>query len=83
MAEFSSPDYQPLTLRRANTSLSESKRTIVGIYGLPGSGKTTLINELKYRDLNKRPVCFYEGSDEINSVCAGGLEVFKQLGKDK
>lgn len=52
--------------------------TVVGIYGIPGSGKTFLLNQLRQR-LDEEHFEFYDGSDMIARVCPGGLESFQKL----
>lgn len=51
---------------------------IVGIYGIPGCGKTFLLNLLKQKFADHE-FAFYEGSQLIASVVPGGLEVFQTL----
>ncbi|KAI0593850.1 uracil phosphoribosyltransferase-domain-containing protein [Biscogniauxia sp. FL1348] len=57
----------------------EGKPTVVGLYGIPGSGKTHLLQQLQ-----KGPVTelfkFYEGSEVIASLITGGLDAFRKLG---
>ena len=52
--------------------------TVVGIYGIPGSGKTYLLNQLK-QNLQGDNFAFYEGSEVIASVVPGGLKTFQEL----
>jgi len=54
------------------------KPTVVGIYGVPGTGKSFLLRELKKRDTAGHLVIF-EGSEVIASVTPGGLDAFKSL----
>lgn len=56
------------------------KPKIVGIYGVPASGKTTLVNSLKTK-LDRELFVFHEGSELINKVMinSGGLAKFKTL----
>jgi uracil phosphoribosyltransferase/adenylate kinase/phosphoserine phosphatase len=58
--------------------LSASKATVIGLYGIPGSGKTFLLNQLK-RELEQESFIFYEGSQEIATLVPGGLEAFQKL----
>ncbi|KAL3463280.1 uracil phosphoribosyltransferase-domain-containing protein [Aspergillus heterothallicus] len=51
---------------------------IVGLYGLPGTGKSYLLNQLK-RDLDSDYFAFFEGSEVIDTVTPGGLAAFKSL----
>ncbi|KAK0619460.1 uracil phosphoribosyltransferase-domain-containing protein [Immersiella caudata] len=57
---------------------SDEKPIVVGIYGVPGTGKSFLLRELKKRDTAGHLVIF-EGSETIASVTPGGLEAFKTL----
>ncbi|OOF91460.1 hypothetical protein ASPCADRAFT_57672 [Aspergillus carbonarius ITEM 5010] len=54
------------------------KPTIIGIYGISGSGKTYLLKQLE-RELPKRIFRFYEGSEVIGTVAPGGLAAFKEM----
>ncbi|EXJ55215.1 hypothetical protein A1O7_08141 [Cladophialophora yegresii CBS 114405] len=54
------------------------KPTVIGIYGLPGSGKTYLIDQLK-RQLSAEDFLFYDGSAVIAAVVPGGLEAFSRM----
>ena len=53
------------------------------MHGVPGSGKTYLLNELRQhldkQDLDSKPFIFYEGSDVIAEVVPGSLNAFKNL----
>ncbi|KAI1110726.1 uracil phosphoribosyltransferase-domain-containing protein [Nemania sp. NC0429] len=51
---------------------------VVGIHGLPGSGKTFLLNRLK-QELGEKDFAFFEGSEVISSLVNGGLNVFHAL----
>jgi phosphoserine phosphatase/uracil phosphoribosyltransferase/adenylate kinase len=57
---------------------TQLKPLVVGLYGVPASGKTFLLNQLKEK-LSGDYFLLYEGSEMINSVVPGGLEVFKEL----
>ena len=59
-------------------SASNDKAVVVGLYGLPGSGETYLLNQLK-RELGHSALTFYEGSEMAASVFPGGLNVFQHL----
>ncbi|KAJ9302282.1 hypothetical protein DTO271G3_1148 [Paecilomyces variotii] len=52
---------------------------VIGLYGIPGCGKSFLLNKLK-KDLEESKFEFFEGSEEIDSVTPGGLDAFKKLG---
>ncbi|RDW87961.1 hypothetical protein BP5796_03655 [Coleophoma crateriformis] len=54
------------------------KAIVVGLYGVPGSGKTFLINQLKH-DLGEEHFNFYEGSEVIGAIIPGGLDAFLEL----
>lgn len=56
--------------------------TIVGLYGVPGSGKTFLLRGLK-QNLGQDHFAFYEGSEMIASVVPGGLGEFQKLEEDE
>jgi uracil phosphoribosyltransferase/phosphoserine phosphatase/adenylate kinase len=65
------PDTQPL---------SNGRPVVIGIYGIPGSGKTFLLNQLKLElKEDSEQFAFYEGSQVISSLVPGGLEAFQQL----
>ncbi|KAK5998992.1 hypothetical protein PT974_01377 [Cladobotryum mycophilum] len=58
--------------------LPDKKPVIIGLYGLPGCGKSFLLNQLK-GELGHDDFQFYEGSEMIASLVPGGLEAFKAL----
>ncbi|KAK0109401.1 hypothetical protein ONS95_002099 [Cadophora gregata] len=63
----------------ANSPCTTSSRVVVvGIYGLPGSGKTFLLNLLSY-ELRRELFEFYDGSEMIAKISPGGLEGFQRL----
>ncbi|KAK5740221.1 hypothetical protein LTR17_004722 [Elasticomyces elasticus] len=64
------------TLREQVAPLPDVK--VIGIYGLPGCGKTKLIGVLK-SFLPGDKFEFFEGSEVIDSLVDGGLERFKTL----
>lgn len=71
----------------SNTSTSQTTKpsqspapTILGIYGVSGCGKSCLAKQLKAQLPDS--FVFYEGSDELAKRVPGGLEAFKQMGKD-
>ena len=68
-------DHSAILNNRFTTS---SKAVVVGIYGLPGSGKTFLLNGLR-NELRNEPFEFYDGSDIIAKISPGGLEAFQSL----
>ena len=55
-------------------SVSDQKAVVVGLYGVPGSGKSFLLNQLK-KELGTTYFAFYEGSEVIATVVPGGLDV--------
>lgn len=62
---------------RMHTSTTSTKPKVIGIYGVPGAGKTFLYNQLK-RELGETDFYFFEGSEVIAGLVPGGLEAFKQ-----
>ncbi|KAK1752606.1 uracil phosphoribosyltransferase-domain-containing protein [Echria macrotheca] len=61
-------------------SSSTESPSVVGIYGIPGSGKTFTLDKLKHGQLSEKLI-FFEGSEVIDSLCFGGLAAFKSLPK--
>ena len=59
-------------------STSNNKAVVVGIYGIPGSGKTFLLEQLK-QELGQEDFAFYEGSKMIANLVPGGLATFQKL----
>jgi len=59
-------------------SASNDKAVVVGLYGVPGSGKTFLLNQLK-QELGQEHFAFYEGSKIIAAVVPGGLDAFQKM----
>ena len=59
-------------------SSPHKKAVVVGLYGLPGSGKTFLLNQLK-QALGETHFAFYEGSEMIAAVVDGGLDSFQNM----
>ncbi|KAK3171839.1 hypothetical protein OEA41_003923 [Lepraria neglecta] len=59
-------------------SASDHKAVVVGLYGVPGSGKTFLLNQLK-QELGQTHFAFYEGSKMIATVVPGGLDAFQGM----
>ncbi|KAI1736867.1 uracil phosphoribosyltransferase-domain-containing protein [Xylaria scruposa] len=51
---------------------------IVGIYGIPGSGKTFLLHQLE-QELGREHFEFYEGSRMIAHLVPGGLDHFREM----
>lgn len=57
---------------------NEEPPVIIGIYGLPASGRTHLLNELR-KVLDDYHFKFYDGSEVIERITDGGLAAFKQM----
>ena len=57
---------------------TSSRVVVVGIYRLPGSGKTFLLDQLRH-ELGKELFEFYDGSEIIANVSPGGREAFQRL----
>ncbi|KAI7230505.1 hypothetical protein KC330_g6938 [Hortaea werneckii] len=71
-------------LGMASSALSSSADppVIIGIYGLPASGKTHLLNELR-KVLDEYHFKFYDGSEVIERITEGGLAALKQLDNEQ
>ncbi|KAL8967205.1 MAG: hypothetical protein Q9183_003027, partial [Haloplaca sp. 2 TL-2023] len=54
------------------------KPIVVGLYGVPGSGKTYLLEQLR-QDLGEVDFAFYEGSQVIDKLVPDGLDAFKAM----
>ncbi|KAB2570959.1 hypothetical protein DBV05_g10372 [Lasiodiplodia theobromae] len=63
---------------RMHASTTSTKPKVIGIYGVPGAGKTFLFNQLKH-ELGEADFYFFEGSEVIAALVPGGLVAFKQL----
>ncbi|KAL9626746.1 MAG: hypothetical protein Q9164_007804, partial [Protoblastenia rupestris] len=61
-----------------NQSASNDKAVVVGLYGVSGSGKTFLLNQLK-QELRQEHFAFYDNSRMIATVVPGGLDAFHKL----
>ena len=61
-----------------NWTAPESKAVVVGLYGIPGSGKTFLMHQLKQEFRHER-FAFYESSQLLDLAVPGGLSAFKKL----
>ncbi|KAF7561252.1 hypothetical protein G7046_g2879 [Stylonectria norvegica] len=59
----------------------DGKPLVIGLYGLPGSGKTFMLEKLK-KELSKDGFFFYEGSKTIDNLVPGGLKAFQALDED-
>ncbi|KAI1750690.1 uracil phosphoribosyltransferase-domain-containing protein [Xylaria castorea] len=62
-------------------TVTNDKPAVVGIYGLPGSGKTFLLRQLA-EELGQEDFEFYEGSKVIDSTVPGGLDNFRELSEE-
>lgn len=62
----------------ARQSASNKKAIVVGLYGIPGSGKTFFLEQLK-AELGEEHFKFYDGSKMIDNLVPGGLEAFQRL----
>ncbi|KXT08873.1 hypothetical protein AC579_4674 [Pseudocercospora musae] len=62
--------------------MSEQKPIVVGIYGVPGAGKTHLMNCV-LKDAFGDKCLYYDGSGGIAEVMDGGLPAFNQLTPDE
>ncbi|KAK5263509.1 hypothetical protein LTR96_011093 [Exophiala xenobiotica] len=63
-------------------ALRVGRPVIIGIYGLPGSGKTFLMEKLK-QVLPVESYIFCEGSEVISRLIAGGITAFQSLSDDE
>ncbi|KAJ5335706.1 uncharacterized protein N7506_005642 [Penicillium brevicompactum] len=84
---------QPLTVSYLNgidshnhattnpVSVDSPKPVIIGVYGLPGSGKSFLLDILKC-GLSHAEFSFYDGSQAIAAATPGGLQAFQNLNED-
>ncbi len=54
----------------------KSKAVVVGLYGIPGSGKTFLMHQLK-QEFRQERFAFYESSELIDLAFPGGLTAFR------
>ncbi|KAI0431299.1 uracil phosphoribosyltransferase-domain-containing protein [Xylaria sp. FL1042] len=59
-------------------STANNAPLVVGIYGIPGSGKTFLLHQLE-QELGREHFEFYEGSRMIATLVPGGLDRFRQM----
>jgi adenylate kinase/phosphoserine phosphatase len=77
--QSSQPQASTMTVASDKRTSSEQGRPIViGIYGLPGSGKTSLLKSLEI-ELGQEKFSYYEGSQVISSLLPGGLDEFRGL----
>ncbi|RKL09258.1 hypothetical protein BFJ68_g9202 [Fusarium oxysporum] len=55
-----------------------SKPTVIGLYGLPATGKSTVLEGLRNK-LGETEFAFFDGSDIISYLVHGGLKAFQKL----
>ncbi len=67
----------------AMPNFSPFKPTVIGIYGLPGAGKTYLLEMLKgHADLKDQPFAFYNGSEVIETLMFKANLNFRELSEE-
>jgi uracil phosphoribosyltransferase/adenylate kinase len=66
---------------RPSGSDQRPESTIVGLYGVSGSGKSFILEILK-QSLGQEPFVFYDGSQVIAAITPGGLEAFQKSSED-
>ncbi|KAJ0415895.1 hypothetical protein BJY00DRAFT_304530 [Aspergillus carlsbadensis] len=69
------------TTSPSNATTATASSTIprvIGLYGIPSSGKSYLMTKLK-QSLGETEFAYFEGSDVIDAVTDGGLAAFKRL----
>ncbi|KAF2249736.1 uracil phosphoribosyltransferase [Trematosphaeria pertusa] len=64
------------------TTESNERPTVIGIYGISGSGKTYMLEYLK-KELGQAAFAYYDGSSVLAELLPRGLDDFKQLSADK
>jgi phosphoserine phosphatase len=70
----------PQSIQPWELHLKMAKPTIIGLYGISGSGKSYLLNRLKTATaLPAQGFAFYDGSEVLARVTPGGLDAFKLL----
>lgn len=62
-------------------TMPQVKPTVIGLYGIPGCGKSYLLNSMKVA-LGEEKFAFYEGSKVLDEIVPNGLEGFKILDDD-
>ncbi|KAH7480760.1 hypothetical protein FOMA001_g8813 [Fusarium oxysporum f. sp. matthiolae] len=55
-----------------------SKPTVIGLYGLPATGKSAVLEGLRNK-LGETEFAFFDGSDVISYLVHGGLKAFQKL----
>ena len=66
------------TILERRLASANNKAVVVGLYGVPGCGKTHLLSQLK-QELGLENFEYYDGSKMINDLVPGGLDAFKKL----
>lgn len=69
------PDLQS---QAAPAASSTNKPTVIGLYGISGCGKTTLLEQVKQR-LGEEYFHFEDGSGRLNKLVPGGIDAFQTL----
>ncbi|KAL4985539.1 uracil phosphoribosyltransferase-domain-containing protein [Aspergillus falconensis] len=77
MEPKSSPDPVDSSIP-ANAAAASAAPRVIGLYGLPGCGKSYIMQQLK-QELGETDFHYFEGSEVIDTVTVGGLEAFKEL----
>ncbi|OAA50246.1 HAD-like domain protein [Cordyceps fumosorosea ARSEF 2679] len=67
---------------KGSGSVFDRKPMVIGLYGLPGSGKSSLMNQIKLQ-VNHEKFLFYEGSELISTLMAGDLAAFAKLNEQE
>lgn len=73
---------EPTTETQQPTTMPNGKPVIIGLYGVPGCGKTYLLKKLK-EILDEGKVGFFEGSAIIDHLVTGGLDKFRTLNDEE
>ncbi|OAA50247.1 KAP P-loop [Cordyceps fumosorosea ARSEF 2679] len=63
---------------KGSGSVIDRKPMVIGLYGLPGSGKSSLVNQMKLH-VNHENFLFYEGSELISTIMTEGVAAFAKL----
>jgi adenylate kinase len=65
-------------------SMEHTKPTMIGVYGISGSGKSYLLKQLKNdNNFADRNFSFYDGSSLLEEVVEGGLDAFKKMNNEQ
>jgi adenylylsulfate kinase-like enzyme len=63
-------------------STTDDKPTIIGLFGLPCSGKSDMLERLKQR-LGEEAFDYYESSGVIDFLVQGGLAAFHRMSEQE